>query len=383
MTTSTDVPSRSHPDAAPNARPPRPRAFSPVSIVIILLLTGALLWSLDVFKGDPAVVLVTSGDGPYWGPVVAGAEEAARRHDVNLVVVKSKSDLNVQSGHIQEQLKRRPAGIAVSPLDPDFQSTVLADVAANTTLVTFDSDSPVARRLCFVGTDNYAAGRLLGEAVKAAVPEGGEIVISLGFPQKDNTQRRRQGVIDELLDRPVDPQHAWDPLEQTLKGEKYTIVATLADEGNREKCEALATEALSKYPSVKCFVGLVSYSAPKVSDALTKANKLGAVKVLGFDVDERSLAGVEAGTIDATVMQDQYGLGYHAVRILAAEAMGNRGELPAYQTHVLPCRLVTKANVADARRELANPGSAGPSTSPAPRPPAQSQPAETTADAQS
>ena len=383
MTTSTDVPGRSLSDASPEPRPPRPRAFSPVSIVIILLLAGALLWSLDVFKGKPAVVLVTSGEGPYWDPVIAGAEEAAKRHDVKLTVVRSKSDPGVQSQHIQEQLRRRPAGIAVSPLDPDLQSTVLADVAANTTLVTFDSDSPVSRRLCFVGTDNYAAGRLLGEAVKAAVPEGGEVIFSLGFPHKDNTQRRRQGVIDELLDRPVDAQHAWDPLDQPLKGERYTIVTTLADEGVRERCESLAAEALSKYPNVKCFVGLVSYSAPKVSDALKSANKLDTVKVLGFDVDERSLAGIEAGTIDATVMQDQYGLGYHAVRILAAEAIGNRGELPAYQTHELRCRLVTKANVADTRRELANPGSGGTPAASTP-PPAKPQPAtaETAAAAQ-
>jgi ribose transport system substrate-binding protein len=366
VTVSTEAPSAPAPDA--RSQPSAP-AFSPISIFIILLLAGALLWSLGVFKGDPAVTIVTSGEGPYWDPVIAGAQEAADRHDVKLTVIRSKSDLGVQSQSIQEILRKKPAGVAISPLDPDFQSTILADVAANTTLVTFDSDSPVSRRLCFVGTDNYAAGRLLGEAVKAAVPNGGEVVICLGFPHKDNTQRRRQGVIDELLDRPVDPQHAWDALDQPLKGDKYTIVATLADEGNRDKALELAGEALTKYPNLKCFVGLVSYSAPKASEALKKSDKASAVKVLGFDVDEQSLAGIEAGSIEATVMQDQYGLGYHAVRILAAEASGNRGELPAYQMHVLPVKLVNKENVVEVRRELINPRPGEKST---PAPPSQS-----------
>jgi ribose transport system substrate-binding protein len=343
------------PDPAARPQTFRPRAFSPVSLLIIALLGAALLWTTGVFKGSPQVAIVTSGEGPYWDPVINGAEDAAAQNNVKLKVIRSKSDTGIQSQHMQELLRRRPAGIAVSPLDPDFQSTVLADVAANTTLVTFDSDSPVSRRLCFVGTDNYAAGRLLGEAVKAALPDGGEVIISLGFPHKDNTQRRRQGVIDELLDRPVDPQKAWEPMDQPIKGEKYTIVATLADDSIRERATTLAAEALSKYPNVKCFIGLVSYSAPMVSEAIKKAEKAGQVKVVGFDVDDRTLAGIEAGTIEATVMQDQYGLGYHAVRILAAEANGNRGELPAYQMHVLPCKLVTKANLEQARRELISP----------------------------
>jgi ribose transport system substrate-binding protein len=245
--------------------------------------------------------------------------------------------------------------VAVSPLDPDFQSTVLADVAANTTLVTFDSDSPVSRRLCFVGTDNYAAGRLCGEAVKRAIPDGGDVIVSLGFPNKDNTQRRRQGVIDELLGRPNDPHRAIDPYDQPVKGDKYTVAATLADEGDRDKALQMASDAIAKHPNAKCFIGLVSYSAPKAAEALKKAGKLGAVKVVGFDIDERTLAGIEAGEIEATVMQDQYGLGYHAVRILAAEASGNRGELPAYQVHTLQCKVVTKDNVAQARNPQKGP----------------------------
>lgn len=336
-------------------RPGRQRVFSPLSLLIIAVLAVAVLWYAGVFRGAPRVTIVTSGDGPYWDPVLAGAQDAARRYDVRLSVVRSKSDLSVQSQHIQSALRDRPAGIAISPLDPDFQAPVLADVAANTTLVTFDSDSPVARRLCFVGTDNYAAGRLSGEAVKRAIPDGGEVVICMGFPNKDNTLRRRQGVIDELLDRPDDPHHRFDELDQPIKGERYAIVATLTDDGDREKAKRLAEEAVRSRPNVKCYVGLVSYSAPTVAQALKDAGRTGQAKVVSFDVDERTLNGIADGAIEATVMQDQYGLGYHAVRILAAEASGNRGELPAFQTHVLHSRLVTMENLEQARRDLTNP----------------------------
>jgi ribose transport system substrate-binding protein len=363
------------------AKRPRQRTFSPISLLIIAILSALLLWYAGVFRGDPQVAIVTSGDGPYWDPVVAGAQDAARAYDVKLNVIRPKSDKQIQSQKIQEVLRGQPAGIAVSPLDPAFQSTVLADVAANTILVTFDSDSPVSRRLCFVGTDNYSAGRLLGDAVRKEVPDGGQVIICLGVPNKDNTQRRRQGVIDELLERPEDPNHAPDAMDSIIKGERYTVAATLSDEGDRAKAVELAAKALRDHPDVKCFVGLTGYAAWCVTDALKKAGRLGQVKVIGFDVDERTLAGIEAGDIAATVMQDQYGLGYHAVRILAAEAHGNRGELPAYQTHVLPCKLVRKDNVEQTRRELANP-KAGAAVGPAPSqstPPNQNAPTQTQA----
>jgi ribose transport system substrate-binding protein len=375
VTTSTDTPrdtdrtasdARANAGAAVDTRPRR--TFSPLSLVLFLALVGVLLYYSGLFRGDPRVAVVTSGDGPYWDSVLSGAADAARRHDVKLTVIRSKSDTKEQTQHIQSLLRQRPDGIAISPLDPDLQSTVLAAVAADTTLVTFDSDSPVARRLCFVGTDNYAAGRLVGEAVKRAVPDGGEVVICMGFPNKDNTLRRRQGVIDELLDRPDDPQHRWDALDQPLKGERFTIAATLADEGDRDRAKVLADESIKTRPNVKCYVGLVSYSAPTVAQALKDAGKSGQAKVVSFDVDERTLNGIGDGSIEATVMQDQYGLGYHAVRILAAEANNNRGELPAFQMHVLPCWLVTKDNLEQARAKLKNPG---PSADVSPPPPSQ------------
>ena len=118
----------------------------------------------------------------------------------------------------------------------------------------------------------------------------------------------------------------------------------------------LAVKAVQAHPSVKCFVGLLSYSAPAVIEALKQTGRAGQIRIVGFDVDERSLSGIEEGQISATVMQDQFGLGYHAVRILANEARGIRAGLPLFQTHLLPCKRVTRENVAEIRRSLAKRG---------------------------
>ena len=68
--------------------------------------------------------------------------------------------------------------------------------------------------------DNYDAGRMCGKLVKEALPKGGNVVILVGRIEQDNARRRRQGLIDELLDRPSDPQR-FDPPGRQVKGGKF------------------------------------------------------------------------------------------------------------------------------------------------------------------
>jgi ribose transport system substrate-binding protein len=58
--------------------------------------------------------------------------------------------------------------------------------------------------------DNYTAGRLCGELIKEAMPEGGSVMIFVGRLGQLNARQRRQGVIDELLERDHNPDR-YDP----------------------------------------------------------------------------------------------------------------------------------------------------------------------------
>lgn len=330
----------------------KPRSLFPVVVVLLVVIAGLLLWHYAYFEGKKKVAIVTSGDGPYWDLVIAGAREAARQYNVDLTIERCKSDVHVQSETIKRLLAGGYDGIAISPLSPVQQTVLLGQVATTTTLLTFDSDVPVSRRLCFVGTDNYAAGRACGEEVRRALPDGGEIIIALGNPEKDNTQRRRQGLIDGLLERPYDPHHLPDPLNAKLTGDQYTIVATLVDGSDTDKAAELAAQALKDHPNVKCYVGLLSYSAPAILRAVEQAGAGDRVQIIGFDASTETLEAIEGGRIRASIIQDQYGCGYHAVRILADNAHGNFGGLPMFQTHLLAIDVVTRENLAEARQRL-------------------------------
>jgi ribose transport system substrate-binding protein len=160
-------------------------------------------------------------------------------------------------------------------------------------------------------------------------------------------------MIDELLDRPTEPMRPADPVDGSLVGAKYTIAATLVDGADPQACEKLAVAAIKDHPNVKCFVGLQSYTAPALVKAMQEAGKVDQIKVIGFDVSDDTLANIDAGHIYGTMMQDQYGCGFHTIRILAENARHVSGGLPLFQTLSLGCDAVTKDNVDTARARLA------------------------------
>jgi ribose transport system substrate-binding protein len=361
MSTTTDAPAASS-TPQPETRRKNGSGFHWGFFAMLILAGAAILWGAGALRPEPRVILVTS-DQPYWDLIIKGAQEAADQYDVKLDVRRVKPDVEAQTAMIRSLVDQKFAGMAVSPIDPAAQAAVLAEVAGQHTLVTFDSDSPASQRLCFVGTDNYAAGRMCGQKVREALTDGGEVIISIANLDKENAQRRRQGVIDELADRPFKPDADMDaPDASPIKGPQHTVVTTVIDGNDAGKAVEMIAAAVKANPNLKCIVGLNAYSTPAVLRALEQTGQLGKIKVVGFDNHADTLAGIEQGNVYATIVQDQFGCGFHTVRILAEAARGDRSGLPMFQRRTLPVEVVTKENLPNARGQL----SAGaPTTKPA------------------
>lgn len=334
-----------------------PKRASNYYIVILALigLLGAIgysMWQSGVLQRSPRIAFVTASADPFWDQVIVGAQAAAADFDAVLIVQKPSKGEGEQTAMVNDLLRKNVDGLAISPLNAESQASLLANAAAAAPLVTVDSDCDVFNRLCFVGTDNYGAGRMCGQLIKMAIPEGGRVIISIGSLEKENGQRRRQGVIDELLDRELLPDRPMDPIAGELKGPQYTVLATLVDEMGAEEAAKLATDAIKLHPDVNCFACLYGYSTPAILGVLKQSDKLGKVKVVGFDTAAETLSGIEAGHVFGTVVQEQYRYGYDSVRILAAAARGEkRAGMPARPTLMFGCRPVTQSSLPNYLKE--------------------------------
>jgi len=301
----------------------------------------------------PRVAYVTNGIASFWTIAQKGAEAAGRDHNCDVEVKMPTADSAVanQKRILEQLVSGGIDGVAVSPIDPDNQTEILNTVAAQTKLITHDADAPESKRLAYIGMDNYRAGRMCGQLVKEAMPEGGSIMIFVGRLEQLNARLRRQGLIDELLDRSEDSSRYDEPGKE-IKGEKYVILDTRTDNFDFAAAKAQPEAAIAKYPDLGCMVGLFAYNPPYMLEALREANKLGKIKVVAFDEDDKTLQAIEDGHCYGTVVQNPYEYGYQSVKMLQALARGDQSVLPKDGFMNIDARKIVKSNVTEFWTEL-------------------------------
>lgn len=287
---------------------------------------------------------ITNGVASFWNVAKAGVKAAEREFGVRCEVVMPAEGVADQKRLIEDLVGRGIDGLAISPIDAANQIQLINEACEHTTVITQDCDAPGTNRLCYVGTDNYQAGRLAGQLVKEALPNGGSVIIFVGRLEQVNAQTRRQGVIDEIVGREPDPKRR-DPLGEPIRGDKYVVLDTRTDQFDFGKAKALAEDAIAKYPDLGCMVGLFAYNAPQCLAAVEQAGKAGQIKIIGFDEEGANLQGIVDGKIYGTVVQNPYEYGRKSVEILAALVRGDKSVIPPGAYIDFPSRQIRRDNV--------------------------------------
>ena len=282
------------------------------------------------------LAFVTNNASDFWTIARAGCNKAAEEIPNITVDFQIPSDASAagQKRIIDDELARGVDGIAISPVDPANETPMLNEVAKQAMLVTQDSDAPNSDRACYVGTDNVAAGRQAGELIKKVLPDGGKIMLFVGSPDAQNAKDRKSGI------------------EEVLKGSKVEIIDTRTDDTDRVRAKANVQDTLVKYPDVACLVGLWSYNGPAIINAVKEAGKTGAVKIVCFDEEDETLAGVKSGAVFATVVQQPYEFGRQAMTVMAKYLRGDKSVVPAGKQIFVPTLKIQKDNVEEFQTKL-------------------------------
>ena len=323
------------------------KLFSFAILCLALFFSGCADSSSN---GKKRYAFVTNGVADFWTIAEAGAKAAGKELGVDVQVMMPE-DIGNQKQMLEDLITRGVDGIAVSPIDPENQTGIINEASEATILVTHDSDAPDSARQVYIGMDNYTAGRMGGQLVKEALPDGGSVMIFIGRMEQDNARRRRQGLIDELLDRSIDPSR-FDPPGATLEGEKFTILGTFTDSFDRSKAKSNAEDTLARYPKVSAMVGLFAYNPPAILQALEQAGRLNEVKVIAFDEDAETLAGIQNGTVHGSVVQNPYMYGYESVKVLHAIDSGDKSVIPENKFINFEGRQIRKDNVDEFWKDL-------------------------------
>lgn len=275
------------------------------------------------------LAFVTNNASDYWTIVRKGVEKA-EKEDGNLEVsfqLPKPPEAADQKTIVENELTRGVDGIAISPADAKNQTEMLNAAAAKALLICQDSDAPQSKRTAYIGTDNKAAGVKLGEEIKKSLPNGGKIVVFVGSLDAQNAQDRIGGI------------------EEALKGSNVSIIDKRTDAADHAKAKSNAADILVKNPDVAALVGIWSYNGPAILSAVQDANKVGKVKILCFDEEPNTLAGVKSGAIEATIVQQPYEFGYQGVLKMAKYLRGDKSAFPENGLDIIDTRILHKEDI--------------------------------------
>ena len=238
---------------------------------------------------------------PYWQTAAKGFNQAAAQFHVTAKVAGPENyDPQAELAELQKAAAAKPAGILISVADVSVLAPAIdAAVSAGVPVITMDSDAVGSKRLFFIGTNNLEAGRMGGHRVVEQLGGSGNVVF-FTIAGQPNMEERLKGFKDVLDTRPNI--HIIDVID--IKSDARTAF---------DKTQQLMT--LTGPKKINAFVCLESASGKMVSDAIARTNATDRLLV-AWDVNQDTLDGIKAGSINATVAQKPFTMGYIGLRAL-------------------------------------------------------------------
>lgn len=270
----------------------------------MLCLIGATAVSAQVqnkkFSGpaDQTYYMCTFVSGvEYWVAAFEGFKDAAKQMGVKAVYQgTTEYDAPKQVSAFESILAKKPAGIALSPIDDAaFIEPVKAAMGKGVPIVTFASDTNTAK-VGFVTSSNEKEGAFAARAMGNALGGKGKVMVTR------NTQTNHQIRVNTFI----------KVLAEEFPGIK--VVSEYMSQQDGAKTYAAIMSVAQKNPDLG---GIFSPEGPSGRAAAQAATELGGkIKVLCCDFDAAILEMIENGQMMGAIQPNAYMQGYLSFMIL-------------------------------------------------------------------
>jgi ribose transport system substrate-binding protein len=228
-------------------------------------------------RGKPRIALIMKSlANEFFSTMAEGARKhhAAHADEYDLIVngIKNETDLAEQVNLVEQMIAQRVNAIVIAPADSKALVTVLKRAKdSGVLIVNIDNklDADVLRQaglsIPFVGPDNRAGARKVGEALAKKLQPGDKAAIIEGVPTAFNGQQRRLG------------------FEDAMKAAGMNVVTVQSGNWEMEKANNVAAAILNEHPDLKAILCGNDNMALGTVAAIQSAGKTGKVLVVGFD----------------------------------------------------------------------------------------------------
>jgi ribose transport system substrate-binding protein len=188
-------------------------------------------------------------------------------------------------------------GIAISCLNGDYLTpTIDRAMEQGIPVVTWDSDAPKSKRICFYGVNDFESGRIMGKEIVNLLDGKGEmaVITTLGA---DNLAGRLEGALSEIR-----------------KASGIKIVDTFDVEDSADKSARVIATATETYPGLDAWLSVGGW--PGFSRNILDPVDPAKTKVVCFDTIPPALDIVREGRIQLALGQKYFGWGSEPCKIL-------------------------------------------------------------------
>lgn len=241
-------------------------------------------------------VIVKSTTSAYWKSVFAGANAAKTEYNLDITVEgpEDEEDCEAQNRMIEGAVARGAQVIVLSAVDFHVNAKAVEQaVQAGVKVVVIDSDVDSDKVSCRISTDNYLAGRMVGESVL----DTSEQAVYVGIVNFDeisaNGQQREEGFRDAVAE-----------------DDRVTIVDAINVNSNVESAKEATRLMLVRHPRINVIVTFNEWTSLGVGYAIKELGLADKTKVVAFDSNVVSVGMLETGEVDALIVQNPYAMGY-------------------------------------------------------------------------
>jgi len=256
----------------------------------------------SIEAGEPLDIFVSYHDvSNEFAPFVrAGVERADGAENVNARFIGPVgADADAQISEI-ETLMDQMDGLAISSVSTDALAPLINRlVEAGIPVISYNTDNPDSDRLVFAGQDLVQSGREAGKLMAEVLDGEGRVMITTLDAAAQWSLDRESGAREALGEH--------DGIE---------VVRTLNTGTDPQEIFAAIENAMLADPNIDGILSLECCSTPAAGEWVERNNRVGEVKVVGFDLLDQTVELVADGVIQATIDQAPERQGYEAVNLL-------------------------------------------------------------------
>ena len=258
------------------------------------------------------VLVAKSTQTEFWLSVFAGAQAAAAEYNVELTTMgpETEEDYETQNRMVAEAVAGGAEALVFSAIDYENNAAAVdAAGQAGVKIVSIDSGVDSDQVGTYIGTDNYAAGRMAAQAALEGVE--GELVVGLvNYDESTaNGQERERGVRDALT--------------ESGRARVAASVTTLVEAGRAQTDTA---DLLRNNPEINAVIAFNEPTSVGAARAVAELGLSDEVFLVGFDSNVATIDGLQEGSVDALIVQNPYAMGYlgveSAYQLLSGQGAG-------------------------------------------------------------